>query len=63
MFNAGSLSTVISESSGNVTLIGINRPNKRNCVNLETAKQLAEAFEKFETDSNAKVAVLHGIGT
>lgn len=43
-------------------LIAINRPEKRNCVNPETAAQLKTAFLNFEEDSNALVAILHGIG-
>lgn len=43
-------------------LIGINRPEKRNCVNTETAKQLRQAFENFENDDDAYAAVLYGKG-
>lgn len=43
-------------------LIGINRPEKRNCVNSETAKQLQQAFENFENDDDAYAAVLYGKG-
>lgn len=42
--------------------IGINRPEKRNCVNEETADALHEAFESFENDENYDIAILHGIG-
>lgn len=38
-----------------ITTIGINRPEKRNCVNHATAKKLMEAFSEFENDKNAKV--------
>jgi enoyl-CoA hydratase/carnithine racemase len=53
---------VVTENRDKVTLIGINRPQKRNCVNKETAQQLLNAFEKFENDTNSVIAVLHGIG-
>ncbi|GFX06426.1 enoyl-CoA hydratase domain-containing protein 2, mitochondrial [Trichonephila clavipes] len=43
-------------------LIGINRPEKRNCVNSETASELKKAFENFSEDSQAKAAVLYGVG-
>lgn len=33
---------VLVEKNDNVTLIGINRPEVRNCVNIETAKHLSE---------------------
>lgn len=45
-----------------IMTIGINRPKKRNSVNEETAVKLREAFEAFEADEEAHVAVLHGFG-
>ena len=42
--------------------IGINRPNKRNCVNKATADLLFDAFNEFNEDDEYHVAVLHGIG-
>lgn len=40
----------------------INNPEVKNAVDGETAKELAEAFRKFEADENALVAVLWGAG-
>ena len=45
-----------------VVSIGLNRPNKRNCVNRETSEKLYEAFCEFENDDEYNVAILHGIG-
>ena len=42
--------------------IGINRGDKRNCVNKATAEKLFEAFADFEQDEDMHCAVLHGIG-
>lgn len=53
---------VKTEKTGNVTLIGINRSDVRNCVNTETAAQLTAAIETFENDVESPVAVLYGIG-
>src|SRR5699024_10398372 len=53
---------VVIENRGKVRLIGINRPEKRNCVNVQTATELREAFEAFDKDDDSRVAVLHGIG-
>jgi len=50
------------EDRGPVRLIAINRPHVRNAVNPATARQLYEAFRDFDSDSNARVAVLHGLG-
>lgn len=43
-------------------LIGINRPEKRNSIDDETAVQLRKAFESFEGDEEAYAAVLYGKG-
>ena len=51
---------VIVEKSDGVTTITINRPEVRNAVDSETATQLADAFRAFESDPDAKVAVLTG---
>ena len=48
--------------SHNVMTIGINRPEKRNCVNIKTAGLLVSAFEEFEKDDAIHCAVLHGFG-
>lgn len=50
------------EREGNVTLIGINRPEKRNCVDSSTARALNEAIENFENDDAAFCGVLYGVG-
>ena len=47
---------------GNVTLIGINRADVRNCVNSETAVQLSHSIEIFENDPDSKIGILFGIG-
>ncbi|XP_066913494.1 enoyl-CoA hydratase EchA19-like isoform X1 [Clytia hemisphaerica] len=46
----------------NVMTIGINRPQKRNCVNIEAAGLLISAFKEFEKDDQIHCAVLHGFG-
>lgn len=45
-----------------IRLIAINRPSKRNCVNHSTALQLFSAFQQFENDQTARIAVLYGEG-
>ena len=55
-------SSVVVEDSGPVRIVYINRPEKRNCVNFETASRLWDAFKQFEEDSSAQVAVLAGKG-
>lgn len=42
------------------TVITINRPEVRNAVDRTTAQALAEAFRRFDADTDADVAVLTG---
>lgn len=51
-----------ADDTQSIRLIGINRPLKRNCVNYSTAQQLFEAFQNFESDSTARLAILYGEG-
>ncbi|GAB3390159.1 crotonase/enoyl-CoA hydratase family protein [Amycolatopsis echigonensis] len=55
------MSTVLVERDGPVTTIGINRPERRNAVDRDTAEALADAFREFDA-SDAAVAVLYGVG-
>lgn len=47
---------------GNVRTIGINRPEKRNCLDTKTILALEKAIEDFENDDNSLSGVLYGIG-
>jgi enoyl-CoA hydratase len=53
---------VLTEKNGPVTTVIINRPEVRNAVDGPTAQALVEAFEAFEADEKAYVAVLAGAG-
>jgi len=48
--------------AGAVTTIVIDRPERRNAVDPETAAALRAAFDAFEADDEAAVAVLAGAG-
>ncbi len=48
------------EKSGYVTTVIIDRPERRNAVDRDTALALADAFRAFEADDEARVAVLFG---
>jgi enoyl-CoA hydratase len=54
--------SVLVETRGPVTTVTIDRPERRNAVDLETAAALREAFDAFEADESAHVAVLTGAG-
>ena len=50
------------ESRGAVTVVTIDRPEVRNAVDPATAAALRAAFDDFEADDSALVAVLTGAG-
>lgn len=51
---------VLIEQDGAVTIIMINRPERRNAVDAETAALLYAAFAAFDADKDSDVAVLCG---
>jgi enoyl-CoA hydratase len=54
--------TVRTERQGTVTLVIIDRPERRNAVDGPAAIALTEAFTAFDRDEGARVAVLAGAG-
>ncbi|KAF9980170.1 Enoyl-CoA hydratase [Mortierella antarctica] len=62
MTKINTLELVLVEKRGSTTVITINRPHKRNCVNGPTARALYQAFLDFDADPTAKVAILTGAG-
>lgn len=54
--------TVRVEKSGAVTTVIHSRPNARNAMDPPSAEALVAAFEEFDTDPNASVAVFWGEG-
>mgnify|MGYP006430616643 FL=1 len=50
------------EKNGPVTTVILDRPEKRNAVDVATAEALHSAFWDFENDPSASVAVLWGRG-
>jgi enoyl-CoA hydratase len=53
---------VLYEVDGSVALITINRPERRNSINPEGVRGIAEALESAESDAEVKVVVLTGAG-
>jgi enoyl-CoA hydratase len=51
------------EQAGQVAVITIDRPERRNAVNSDTAEALLHAWRRFEGDPGAAVAVLTGAGS
>ncbi|MBV8107509.1 MAG: crotonase/enoyl-CoA hydratase family protein [Hyphomicrobiales bacterium] len=54
--------TVSVRADGRVTVVTIERPDRRNAVDISTAKALFDAFKRFDEDGHSDVAVLTGAG-
>lgn len=59
----GKAMTVCIEHQGPVTLVTIDRRQRRNAVDEVTARRLDEAFASFDADPARRVAVLTGAGS
>jgi len=57
-----STENVLVETLGRVAIVLINRPERRNAVDGETAHLLFDAFKKFDSDDNLDIAILAGVG-
>lgn len=53
---------IIYEKSDAVVTITINRPDKRNALNIETRRELKEALSLIRSDGDVKLAVITGAG-
>ncbi len=60
--SANGAGTVDVVDDGPVRIVTIDRPERRNAVDSHTASALLEAFEAFDADETAHVAVLTGAG-
>lgn len=54
--------SVRSERVGAALLVTIDRPERRNAIDAQTAAALADAYQAFEADDDARVLVLTGAG-
>jgi enoyl-CoA hydratase len=50
--------TVDYEVDGPVALVTLNRPEKRNAINGEMAREIESAIDRFEDDEQVRVAIL-----
>jgi enoyl-CoA hydratase/carnithine racemase len=56
------MALVTTEVDGHVLSIGINRPDKRNAVNMALLRELAMAYGEYDRDERLRAAVLFGHG-
>ncbi|WP_323040587.1 crotonase/enoyl-CoA hydratase family protein [Gemmobacter sp.] len=54
--------SVLFETDGNIAVITLNRPDRRNAVNADLADALTAAIDRLETDPALDVGVLAGNG-
>ncbi len=54
--------TLLVERRERVAVITINRPEKRNALNIQTRAEGAAAFEELRTDETVRVVVITGAG-
>lgn len=54
--------TILSEKTGRIIRITLNRPDKRNSLNHKMLQELVHAFEAADADRDACVVVLRGAG-
>lgn len=54
--------SVLTTKDGPVLIVTINRPDRRNAVDSETAKTLFQIFKNFDANDDLAVAVLTGAG-
>jgi enoyl-CoA hydratase/carnithine racemase len=53
---------IVYENRGQVAVVTINRPEARNAINSGVREGLAAAWQRFESDTDARVAILTGAG-
>ncbi len=57
-----SYETLLVERRERVALITINRPDKRNALNIQTREEGAAAFDELRADDEVRVVVITGAG-
>jgi enoyl-CoA hydratase len=54
--------TLLLERAGRVTIVKINRPDKRNALNIKTREEGASVLEELRSDDSVGVVVFTGAG-
>lgn len=58
----GAPGEVLYEKTGSAVVITINRPDRRNALSIATCHALHDAWMRFESDTEASVAIVTGAG-
>lgn len=59
---AGSDAPVVVERRGQVLVIGVNRPHKRNAWDLATIDAVGAAYQELGSDPDLRAGVVHAVG-
>src|SRR6266850_2333546 len=59
---SNSYETLLVERRGRVALVTINRPEKRNALNIKTREEAARVLEELGEDDSVGVVVITGAG-
>ncbi len=54
---------ILIETSENIAVLTVNRPDQLNALNTETIAELSSAFKALEVDYNVKAIIVTGSGT
>ena len=54
--------TIKTEQDGQLALVELNRPDRRNSLSLEMIKQLTDVFRRFAGETKARAVILSGKG-
>ena len=54
--------TILYDKQDNIVTITLNRPDSLNSINRQLRRELGEAIEQFDGDSDAYVAIITGAG-
>ncbi|HYM90266.1 MAG TPA: enoyl-CoA hydratase-related protein [bacterium] len=55
-------SEVLYEQRGDIVVVTLNRPERRNALSISACHQLRAAWDRFEADGASKVAIITGAG-
>ena len=59
---SNSYETILVERRGAVAIVTINRPEKRNALNIQTRAEGAAVLDELRADDSVRVVVLTGAG-
>jgi enoyl-CoA hydratase len=60
--NVETVRDILYEVRGDIVVITLNRPDRRNALSIAACRQLLEAWTRFEADPDLKVAIVTGAG-